>query len=125
MLDLYMIADLTSTTLLAGAAGRPVSEAEASAAETRAQLGKAVRLRVRYKRDGAGAREDRPYNTQQRLDAFAARPVVAKAQSCQEAGVSDNGGTTAACTLVEFKVRRSTSRMPPYSSVRLMPCWPI
>lgn len=84
-----------------GAAGRPISEAEASAAQTRAQIGKAVSLELRWKMSASGgAVEDRSYNVRSRLDAFAGRAVVRSAKSCADAGV-DAPGT--ACTFVEFK----------------------
>jgi len=83
-----------------GAAGRPLSEAEASAAQTRLQLGKVVSLELRWRAlpDG-GALEDRPFNVQSRLDAFAGRQVVRAADTCSEAGVDSPG---LACTFVEF-----------------------
>ena len=53
-----------------GAPGRPLSEAEASAAQTRAQVGKPVALELRYDAVEGGAREDRAHNAQARLDAY-------------------------------------------------------
>ena len=49
-----------------GAPGRPLSEAEASAAQTRAQVGKPVALELRYDAVEGGAREDRAHNAQAR-----------------------------------------------------------
>ena len=83
-----------------GAAGRPLSEAEASAAETRAQIGKPVRLELRFDAVGDGAREDRAFNSRSRLDAFAGRSVTKRSRACAVAGVDSPG---LACTLVEFK----------------------
>ena len=83
-----------------GAPGRPLSEAEASAAQTRAQVGKPVALELRYDAVEGGAREDRANNAQARLDAFAGRAVTKRARPCAAAGVDSPG---LACTLVEFK----------------------
>ena len=83
-----------------GAPGRPLSEAEASAAQTRAQVGKPVALELRYDAVEGGAREDRAHNAQARLDAFAGRAVTKRARPCAAAGVDSPG---LACTLVEFK----------------------
>ena len=83
---------LTSFTLplgveFIGAPGRPLSEAEASAAQTRAQVGQPVTLELRYVAVEGGAREDRAHNAKARLDAFAGRPVTKRAQPCAAAGV--------------------------------------
>ena len=84
-----------------GAAGRPLSEAEASAAETRKQIGQPVKLELRYRTaSSGGAFEDRPFNALSRLDAFAGRSVVRAASTCADAGVDSAG---LACTFVEFK----------------------
>ena len=83
-----------------GAPGRPLSEAEASAAQTRAQIGKPVTLELRFDAVAGGAREDRAFNSRSRLDAFAGRPVTKRSQACAVAGVDSPG---LACTLVEFK----------------------
>ena len=83
-----------------GAAGRPVSEAEASAAQTRSQIGRPVTLELRWRpAPGGGAVEDRPFNARSRLDAFAGRAVVRSALTCDEAGVDAPG---LSCTYVEF-----------------------
>lgn len=85
-----------------GAAGRPLAEAEASAAETRKQIGQAVKLELRYAAapdGGKGSVEDRPFNARSRLDAFAGRPVVRASRTCADAGVDAPGLT---CTFVEF-----------------------
>lgn len=82
-----------------GAPGRPRSEAEASAAQTREQVGKPVTLELRYDAVEGGAREDRAHNARARLDAFAGRTVTKRAQPCAAAGVDSPG---LACTLVEF-----------------------
>ena len=52
-----------------GAAGRPVSEAQASVAETLRQIGKPVQLQLRFHSVPGGAREDRQFNARSRLDA--------------------------------------------------------
>ena len=81
-----------------GAAGRPISEAEASAASTRAQLGRPVKLEVAF----GPQHEERAANTAARLNAFAGREVVKRARDCE---ASDGGllaGQPAACTLVEY-----------------------
>ena len=84
-----------------GAAGRPLSEATASAQQTKAQIGKPVILELRYSAvAGGGAVEDRPFNAKSRLDAFAGRPVVRAANSCGAAGVDSIG---LSCTFVEFR----------------------
>lgn len=83
-----------------GAAGRPISEAEASAAQTRAQIGKPVTLELRWNAAGDGAAiEDRAFNARSRLDAFAGRPVVRSSQTCDAAGVNAPG---LSCTFIEF-----------------------
>ena len=82
-----------------GAAGRPLSEAEASAAQTRAQIGKPVTLELRFDAVADGARENRAFNSRSRLDAFAGRSVTKRSQACAVAGVDSPG---LACTLVEF-----------------------
>lgn len=82
-----------------GAAGRPIAEAEASAAQTRAQIGKPVKLELRWRSVDGGAVEDRPFNAQSRLDAFAGREVVRAAGTCAQAGVDSPG---LACTFVDF-----------------------
>ena len=82
-----------------GAAGRPISEAEASAAQTRAQIGKPVMLELRWQATAGGALEDRVYNARSRLDAFAGRQVVRGATTCADAAVDAPG---LACTFVEF-----------------------
>ena len=97
---------LTSFTLplgvqYIGAPGRPLSEAESSAAETRAQIGKPVTLEVRYmSTPGGGAIEDRAFNARSRLDAFAGRPVTKSSRSCAEANVDASSGL--ACTFIDF-----------------------
>ena len=81
-----------------GAAGRPISEAEASAASTRAQLGRPVKLEVAF----GPQHEERAANTAARLNAFAGREVVKRARDCE---ASDGGllaGQPAACTLIEY-----------------------
>jgi hypothetical protein len=84
-----------------GAPGRPISEAEASAADTRSQLGKPVTLELRFNAlPGGGAVEDRAFNARSRLDAFAGRPVVRGSATCVDAGVDAPG---LQCSLVEFK----------------------
>ena len=95
-----------------GAPGRPRSEAEASAAQTREQVGKPVTLELRYDAVEGGAREDRAHNARARLDAFAGRTVTKRAQPCAAAGVDSPG---LACTLVEFAgpVRPSFSQPRP------------
>eukprot|EP00966_Prymnesium_polylepis_P257955 5958614-Prymnesium_polylepis.1 len=66
-----------------GAPGRPPSEAEATAAQTRAQVGKPVTLELRWLEDGkGGAVENRPFNVRSRLDAFAGRQVVRASEAC-------------------------------------------
>jgi len=84
-----------------GAAGRPIAEAEASAAQTRAQIGKPVALELRWQAaaNGGGAAEDRAFNVRSRLDAFAGRPVVRSATACADANVDAPG---IACTFVDF-----------------------
>lgn len=82
-----------------GAAGRPISEAEASAAQTRSQLGQPIQLELRFEAVPAGALEDRAFNTVSRLDAFAGRRVTRSAGPCVQAG----GIGVAACTQVEFR----------------------
>ena len=67
-----------------GAAGRPLSEAEASAAQTRAQIGKPVTLELRFNAVAGGAREDRAFNSRSRLDAFAGRSVTKRSQACSD-----------------------------------------
>ena len=52
--------------------------AEKSIAESRSQLGLPVELQVRFITSNSMVVEDRLYNTQQRLDAFAGRSVVAQ-----------------------------------------------
>ena len=83
-----------------GAPGRPISEAEASAADTRRQIGRAVNLELRFSAVEGGAVEDRAYNARSRLDAFAGRAVVRSSQQCTDAGVDKGPGL--ACTLVDF-----------------------
>ena len=81
-----------------GAAGRPISEAEASAASTRAQLGRPVKLEVAF----GPQHEERAANTAARLNTFAGREVVKRARDCE---ASDGGllaGQPAACTLIEY-----------------------
>merc|ERR1719163_166686 len=52
-----------------------------SAAEAAAQVGKKIRYQLRFEKQSSGkVREDRLFNQQQRLDAFAGRPVVKKVQ---------------------------------------------
>jgi hypothetical protein len=89
-----------------GAAGRPIAEAEASAQETRRQLGRPISLELRFSPVQGGAREDRSFNTRARLDAFAGQRVVREASACAAAGQPnsrmDLGGQPAACTFVEF-----------------------
>ena len=83
-----------------GAAGRPLAEAEASAAQTRAQIGKPVALELRWAvAPEGGAVEDRAFNARSRLDAFAGRQVVRSSTTCAEAGVDAPG---IACTFVDF-----------------------
>ena len=82
-----------------GAPGRPLSEAEASAAQTRAQIGKPVSLELRFENVDGGALEDKAFNARSRLDAFAGRPVVRSSQSCAAAGVDAQGID---CTFVDF-----------------------
>ena len=88
-----------------GAPGRPISEAEASAAQTRAQLNVPVSLPLRWikGRDGSIV-EDRPFNVKSRLDAFAGRSVVRDAEACAATSSFDVlAGRPLACTLVDFK----------------------
>ena len=82
-----------------GAPGRPISEAEASAAQTRSQIGKPVALELRFDAVEGGARENRAHNSRARLDAFAGRSVTKRVQPCAAAGVDS---PALACTLVEF-----------------------
>ena len=82
-----------------GAAGRPLAEAEASAAQTRAQIGKPVTLELRWRASDGGAVEDRAFNAGSRFDAFAGRPVVKSAKLCADAGYDSPG---IACTFVDF-----------------------
>lgn len=85
-----------------GAAGRPLSEAEASAAQTRQQIGTPVTLELRFVADGwGGCVEDRAFNAASRLDAFAGRSVVREATVCEAPGSA--GGAAASCVLVRFK----------------------
>ena len=82
-----------------GAPGRPISEAEASAAETRAQIGKPVALELRFDAVQGGAVESRAFNARSRLDAFAGRPITRASQPCALAGVDSPG---LACTYIDF-----------------------
>lgn len=65
-----------------GAPGRPLAEAEASAAQTRAQIGKPIAFELRFDavaetgKAEPGAVEARAFNARSRLDAFAGRPVT-------------------------------------------------
>lgn len=88
-----------------GAAGQPVAEAEKSAAETRAQVGKPVQLELRFAAlEGGGAVEERRFNAQSRIDAFAGRKVVREVQPCAVTpGADILAARPAACTLVEFR----------------------
>lgn len=80
-----------------GAPGRPISEAEASAAQTRAQLNMPVTLELRWLASGEGAIEDRAFNARSRFDAFAGRAVVKEASAC------DDNPQAIACTYLDFK----------------------
>ena len=80
-----------------GAAGRPLSEAEASAAQTRAQIGVPVSLELRWRVAGDGAVEDRAFNAKSRFDAFAGRAVVRESRPC------DTDPQAVACTFLDFK----------------------
>jgi len=80
-----------------GAAGRPLSEAEASAAQTRAQIGVPISLELRWKSSGDGAVEDRAFNAKSRFDAFAGRAVVKESRPC------DTDPQAVACTFLDFK----------------------
>jgi hypothetical protein len=80
-----------------GAAGRPLSEAEASAAQTRAQIGVPVSLELRWKPSDDGAVEDRAFNAKSRFDAFAGREVVRESRPC------DSDPQAVACTFLDFK----------------------
>lgn len=82
-----------------GAPGRPISEAEASAAETRAQIGKPVTLELRFDPVQGGAVESRAFNARSRLDAFAGRSITKASQPCAVAGVDSPG---LACTYIDF-----------------------
>lgn len=88
-----------------GAAGRPLSEAEQTAEQTRSQIGKPVNLRLRFTPFGPeGAREDRSFNARARIDAFAGRLVVRDAAECDTAASQDIlAGKPVACTFVEFR----------------------
>ena len=86
-----------------GAPGRPPSEAEASAAETRRQIGKPVELELRFNAVDGGAIEDRAFNAGSRLDAFAGRKVTRSAEACEATGSLDVlAAQPVACTAVEF-----------------------
>eukprot|EP00967_Tisochrysis_lutea_P104323 scaffold158295_cov30-Tisochrysis_lutea.AAC.1 len=80
-----------------GVAGRPLSEAQASAAETRSKIGSPVELELRYLPSGDAAIEDRTFNTRSRIEAFAGRSVVATSRPCDETGQA------IACVAVEYK----------------------
>lgn len=81
-----------------GAPGRPLSEAEASAQQTRKELGKPVKLQLRWVgQPSGGVVEDRAFNAKSRFDAFAGRDVVKEAAQC------DVDPGQMACTLVDFK----------------------
>ena len=82
-----------------GAAGRPLVEAEASAAQTRQQIGVPVNLELRWRASPGGAVEDRAYNVRSRLDAFAGRRVVRQGRTCADAGVDSPG---VACSFIDF-----------------------
>lgn len=74
------------------------SIAEKSMAESRQRLGKPVELQLRYLPTKFGVAEDRLFNTQQRLDAFAGRKVVsninyADVGASNRAAVVAMGGT--------------------------------
>ena len=101
-----------------GAAGRPIAEAEASASETRRQLGQPIQLELRFEEigdgggggggdGGGGAREDRAFNGVSRLNAFAGRRVARSAAPCERAG----GLGAVACTQVESE--KSSPPRPP------------
>lgn len=74
---------------------------EKSAQEAAQQVGRRIEYRVRFVRDADGRlREDRAYNSQQRLDAFAGRPVVRRSEYV----AIDRGGETSRLnTLTYFK----------------------
>lgn len=98
---------LTSFTLplgvqYIGAPGRPLAEAEASAAQTRAQIGKPVMLELRFApTETGGVVQDWAFNARSRLDAFAGRPVTSASSSCAEAGVDSANGI--ACSFIKFR----------------------
>ena len=104
-----------------GAPGQPIDEAEATAAQTRAQIGKPVTLELRFKADGkGGAVEDRAFNAQSRLDAFAGRKVVRSAEACEAEASRIRDGRSAsdvrarrliACTIVDFKGGGATQKV--------------
>jgi hypothetical protein len=66
------------------------SIAVATMAEARARLGIPVTFKLRFVQTKWGVAEDRLYNTKQRLDAFAGRPVVASVEYADVA-VSNRG----------------------------------
>ena len=67
------------------AAGQPLSEAEAVAAQARAQIGVPVTLELRWQlsEDRSGAKEDLAFNAKSRADAMAGRAAVREARSCK------------------------------------------
>ena len=73
-----------------------------SAAEAAAQVGKEVRYQLRFKRLAAGGtvREDRLFNTQQRLDGYAGRAVV---RGVEYVPLDRGGKTKDLNTLTYFK----------------------
>lgn len=82
-----------------GAPGRPPSEAEQTAEQTRSRIGNSVALRLKFVQFGAdGAREDRAFNARARIDAFAGRDVVRSSIPC------DEPAPQVACTYVEYTV---------------------
>ena len=88
-----------------GAPGRPLSEAEASAAQTREQIGKPIALNLRFSSYRGGAAEDRAFNAMSRYDAFAGKPVVREAASCEAGNAAADllAGQPQACTVIDFK----------------------
>ena len=89
-----------------GAAGQPLSEAEASAAQARTQIGAPVSLELRWKLsdDFSGAIEDRAFNAKSRADALAGRTVVREARPCDAQGA-------VACTVLDLQVQGASQKL--------------
>lgn len=103
------------------APGQPVREAEKSAMETRAQIGRPVELELRYQADRrGGATEDRAFNARSRFDAFAGRPVVRTSEACESensriregrSAADVRAGRLVACTIIDFKGGGATQKV--------------